>query len=80
MKIVIPEGIKQLTGFLKVTSNNALPAFGNRLSWCENDEGISSISSNYKNDSTTGDFVLFLGVVSSNQSYLAYAGPCTQGN
>ena len=64
INIVIPEGIRQLTGFLNVTSQNVLPAFGNRLGWCEDDEGISSIPSKYKNDTTEGDFVLFVGVLS----------------
>ena len=79
MNFVIPEGIRVLESKLKVNSNQIIPAFDPEANYCD-DNGLLSFNSSYKNGTTEGDFILFLGVTNApSEGYLAYATFCLVG-
>ena len=80
LNFVIPEGVRILKTKLKVNSNQVIPAFDPDRNYCD-DNGRLTFDTKYKNGTTDGDFILFLGVANApSEGYLAYATFCLLGS
>lgn len=78
-KFVLPEAIRILESRLKVTSNSIIPAFNATQHGCD-DDGNLTVDSKYASQSTSGDFLLLVGVINEqNSGTLAYATYCVLG-
>jgi hypothetical protein len=79
MNFVLPETIFQLKSLIKIDSGKFLPAFGDNLDSCT-DDGNIIIPEMYRNETSVGDFLIFIGVVDDDQeSFLGYATYCIKG-
>lgn len=70
--------MKQISNILEINSNKKLPAFGSKVDNCT-DEGSLTIPDKYRTEMTDADFVWIVGIIDTDETYLAYATFCIQG-
>ena len=76
-QLIVPVGLEMIKSRLSVVSDKFIPMFNPTEFGCDDNGNLTIDDALYSEKTTTGDFILFLGVTSKpDEKYLAYASFC----
>lgn len=76
---IIPEAISQISDLIQIDSMKYLPALDDLVDACT-DDGNLEIPAKYRTEPTEADMLIFVGVVRSSDTFLAYSTFCLKGS